>query len=136
MDLNRFRTGYLRADALDPRMRTEATITEVKYVTFDDGVSKPVVCTDLTKPIVLNQTRLEALIGAFGPDSANAIGQKVVVSRGMTKYQGHDEACIVLDPVVAPRLGAEPARPRISVSPRTGREEPPESDDDPDRVPF
>jgi hypothetical protein len=117
MDMREFLTGFLRAEDLDPNTVIVATILDVKRVEFPDtGERKSAIHTDMTKPIILNQTRLAALMGAWGVQSNNWIGGKIEISQGKTPYGGKLVPCIVIKPIVSERIAAEPERPKLGTA--------------------
>lgn len=106
-------SNLFNAAGIEPGVRIEATIVSVRDRDFEDGTTKPIIYTDyLGKGVVLNTTRLKALIAAWGVNPDNLIGKKVVISRDVTKYQGNDVSCVEVEPVVANRIGAT-ARPAL-----------------------
>jgi hypothetical protein len=118
-------SNLFKAVDIESNVRIEATIVSVRDRDFEDGTTKPIIYTDyLGKGVVLNATRLKALIAAWGVNPDNLIGKKVVISRGMTRYQGNDVPCVEVEPVVANRIGAT-ARPALKAveppAPPTGR---------------
>jgi hypothetical protein len=58
--------------------------------------------------VVLNQTRLKELIGAFGPNSENWIGRSIILSRVQAMYAGKPLPAVKIEPIVAPRIGVTP----------------------------
>ena len=112
-------SNFITGEGLEENVRVEATIVGVREHDFGGDV-KPTVDLDDGRRISLNQTRLKALIGGFGPNPANWIGKAIIVSRGMTTYAGKPEACVVVEPVVSTRISADP-KPAIAAQPvRTG----------------
>jgi hypothetical protein len=115
-------SNLFNAAGIEPGVRIEAIIVSVRDRDFDDGTTKPIIYTDyLGKGVVLNATRLKALIAAWGVNPDNLIGKKVVISRGVTKYQGNDVPCVEVEPVVANRIGTRGA----TVTAIGGHREPP-----------
>ena len=103
-------SNLFKAVDIESNVRIEATIVSVRDRDFEDGTTKPIIYTDyLGKGVVLNATRLKALIAAWGVNPDNLIGKKVVISRGVTKYQGNDVPCVEVEPVVADRIAAHGA---------------------------
>jgi hypothetical protein len=100
-------SSFISGEKLEPNVVIEATVVAVKRQEFEDGSIKPVVAVEDGRQVVLNQTRLAALIGAYGPNSANWIGRTIQISRGSTFYAGKPVACVTITPVVAPRIDAE-----------------------------
>jgi hypothetical protein len=99
-------SNLINALSLEPKVKIEASIVSVRPREFEDGTTKAVIYLDFEgKGVVLNQTRLKALIAAFGTSPNNLIGKTVIISRGMTKYQGRDVPCVDIEPVVADRIG-------------------------------
>ena len=76
----------------------------MKKKEFEDG-GKSVVALEDGRQVVLNQTRLKVLIGAFGPNSDNWIGKPVILSRGQERYGGKPVPAVRIEPIVAPRIG-------------------------------
>jgi hypothetical protein len=112
-----FNNNLLNAAAIPVDVRIEAAIVSVRPRDFDDG-AKLVVYTDYRgKGLVLNQTRLGALVDAWGIVFEDWVGKQIVISRGMTKYQNKDVPCIDVEPVVSERLAApsvtQPPRPAV-----------------------
>jgi hypothetical protein len=58
---------------------------------------------------------LKTIIAAFGPNFDNWPGKKIVIRRGSTVYSGKPTPAIVVEPVVATRIAAEPRQGRITV---------------------
>ena len=105
-------SNYLKAEDIAQNALIEATIASVKKKEFDDGETKSVVALEDGRQLILNQTRLKALIGAFGPNSENWIGKSIILSRGLAPYAGKIVPAVKIEPIVAPRIAAEP-RPRL-----------------------
>jgi hypothetical protein len=108
-------SNFITGDSLEENVCVEATIVGVREHDFD-GDLKPTVDLDDGRRIQLNQGRLKALIGGFGPNPANWIGRPIVVSRGTTTYGGKRVACVVVEPVVPTRIAADP-KPAIAAQP-------------------
>ena len=108
-------SNFITGEGLEENVRIEATIVGVREHDFEGDV-KPTVDLDDGRRIQLNQERLKALIGGFGPNPANWIGRPIVVSRGTTTYGGKRVACVVVKPVVPTRIGADP-KPAIAAQP-------------------
>jgi hypothetical protein len=108
-------SNFITGDSLEEDVRIEATIVGVREHDFGGDV-KPTVDLDDGRRIPLNQTRLKALIGGFGPNPANWIGKTIILSRGTTTYAGKPEACVVVEPVVPTRIAAGP-KPAIAAQP-------------------
>jgi hypothetical protein len=103
-------SNYLKAADLKPGVLIEAKIVSVRPVDFEDGTTKPVIYTDyMGKGIVLNQTRLKALIAAWGPNPDNLIGKTIIISQGRTMYAGEEVDAVVIKPVVADRIATHGA---------------------------
>jgi hypothetical protein len=101
-------SNYFAAVDIAPDVRIEATVVSARPVDFKDGTSKVVVYTDyLAKGVVLNKTRLVEMIMAFSGNPANWIGQKIIIFRGETMYEGRKVPAVGIEPVVATRIGAE-----------------------------
>jgi hypothetical protein len=83
-------SNYFRAEDLDPNVVIETTIVSVRPREFEDG-SKLVVYTDHQgKGVVLNQTRLKALITAFGPNFDNLARQEDHHPPGLDRVLSQD----------------------------------------------
>jgi hypothetical protein len=100
-------SNFITGDSLEENVRIEATIVGVREHEFKSGDVKPAVDLDDGRRVPLNQTRLKALIGGFGPNPANWIGKAIIVSRGSATFAGKPEACVVVEPVVATRIAAD-----------------------------
>ena len=102
-------SNFFKGEGIEPNVRIETTIASWRSREFDDGI-KLVVYTDYqAKGVVFNQTKLTTMID-------------------VTQYAGKDVACVVVEPVVAARIAAEPRRPRpviTSGKPPTPPEPPP-----------
>jgi hypothetical protein len=107
-------SNFITGESLEVNVRIEATIAGVREHDFGADV-KPVVDLEDGRRIPLNQDRLRALIGGFGPNPNNWIGRTIVVSRGMTTYAGKPVPCVVVEPVVATRIVADPLQRRIAI---------------------
>jgi hypothetical protein len=114
---------FLNAMSLEPGVQYEATVLGTYRHTFENGETKLMVVTDyLEKGISLNQTRLQAMINAFGVnDEVNWPGKKVVIYQGDTLYLGKPVKCVVIEPIVPERIAAEPKRTIGSTDVRSGR---------------
>ena len=135
-------SNYIKAEDIRPNFCIEATIVSVRPHDFEDGSEKLVVYVDTGQGVVLNQTRLKALIAAHGPHPDNWLNKLIVIRRGTTVYVGREVPCVVIEPVVAERIGAEQrpviGRPALkSVETQPGPDRAPDGPDDPDgEVPF
>jgi hypothetical protein len=124
-------SNFFRAEDLDPNVRIETTIVSTRPRDFEDGETKLVAYTDYQggKGIVFNQTRLKACIAAWGPNLDNWVGKPLIVKRGATMFKGDPTWAVVVEPVVAERIAAEPRRPRPAITsggrPPTPPEPPP-----------
>jgi hypothetical protein len=108
-------SNLLNASMLTPNTKIEATIISVRKRDFEDGSKKLVVYTDyMGLGIVLNQTRLKEMIRAFGVNyETQWVGKKLIISQGDTAYQGRPEKRVVIEPIVATRIGTAP-KPRLA----------------------
>jgi hypothetical protein len=117
MNMLKFKTGFLKATDLTPGVIIEATIAAVSTFEFEDsGEIKPTLEfeEDQVQDVVLNQTRLEGLIEAFGVQSENWVGRMIGITQGETRYAGKKVACIELVlPPKAPQLEAAQPAPKI-----------------------
>jgi hypothetical protein len=104
--------NYIRAEDLQENVLLEKIICEVKSKDFDeDGevVTKPVIAFEDGSQLVLNQTRLRVLLGAYGPNANNWLGKTITISRGKTPYAGKPVPCVVIEPILAARIAAAKA---------------------------
>jgi hypothetical protein len=110
-------SNYIKGEDIAQNVLIEATIASVKRKEFEDG-EKSVVALEDGRQVVLNQTRLKLLIGAFGPNSENWIGKPVILSRGQERFGGKPVPAVRIEPIVAPRIeAAESAQPLPSPPP-------------------
>ena len=110
-------SNFITGDSLEENVRIEATIVGVREHEFKSGDVKPTVDLDDGRRIPLNQTRLKALIGGFGPNPANWIGKTIIVQQGARRrIAGKPVACVVVEPVVPTRIAADP-KPAIAAQP-------------------
>jgi hypothetical protein len=82
--------------------------------------------------VVLNQTRLKALIAAFGTNPDNLIGKTVIISRVPTMFKGEPTWGVGIEPIVADRIatrgatvtaiGGHRESPKPSVAPPIDRD--------------
>lgn len=139
MRMTDYVNGYLKAEDIEPHVKLEDIITDVKTTDFDEKgeiISKPVISLESGTQIVLNQTRLRALIRGFGPNSDNWLDKKIMISRTSTTYGGKTVAAIAIEPVSAPQIAAQPpkrARPVIESGKSKSAGSPPPINDD---IPF
>ncbi len=134
-------SNYIKAEDLAESVCIEAIIVSVQRREFEEsGETKPVVHLEDGRGVVLNQTRLKAMIRAFGPNSDNWIGKPIMINRGLTVYAGKDVPAVVIEPVVSPRIAVEPRQGRVTMesgksassepSPVYDERNPPPIDDD------
>jgi hypothetical protein len=117
-------SNYFRAEDLDPNVRIETTIVDVRPREFNDG-TKLVVYTDHQgKGVVLNQGRLATMIAAYGVAYTGWPGKQIIIRQGSTLYQGKPTTAIVIEPLVPTRIAAQPLPGRITVE--SGRRGPAE----------
>jgi hypothetical protein len=134
-------SNFINGDRLEDNVRVEATIVGVREHEFKGGDVKPTVDLDDGRRITLNQTRLKALIGGFGPHPANWIGKTIIVSKGKTVYAGKPETCVVVEPAIPARI-AGAAKPAIAAQPARDPAPPVQSETDyagfdpEDAIPF
>ena len=118
MDMNDFITSnyYNSTNVPDGVILEEIIINVVRKEFEENGVAetKAVVRLHSGKALVLNQTRLTALVGAYGPNPNNWLGRTVLIKRGMTHYQGRPVACVDVQPIVPPRIEGESAPASIA----------------------
>jgi hypothetical protein len=98
-------SNYIKGEDIAQNVLIEATIASVKRKEFEDS-EKSVIALEDGRQVVLNQTRLKVLIGAFGPNSENWIGKPVILSRGQERYGGKSVPAVRMEPIVAPRIAA------------------------------
>ena len=108
-------SNFITGDSLGENVRIEATIVGVREHNFDGDV-RPTVDLDDGRRIPLNQTRLKALIGGFGPNPANWIEQTIIVIPRQDDVRGKEKACVVVEPVVPMRIAAD-QKPAIAAQP-------------------
>src|SRR5580704_12910057 len=104
MRMTDYVNGYLRAEDLEPHVKLEDVIVDVKTTDFDEKgeiVCKPVISLESGMQIVLNQTRLRSLIRGFGPNSDVWLDKKIMISRTST-FGSKNVAAIAIEPVLAP----------------------------------
>jgi hypothetical protein len=110
-------SNYFKGVALEPDVIIETKIVSVRDREFDDG-PKVIVYTDYQgKGLVLNQTKLQTLISAYGLNYDNWIGKTILIKRGTTMYGADKVACVEIEAVVAERIGAD-KRPALEGSRR------------------
>lgn len=113
-------SNYIKGGDLEPNVLIEAVIADVKRKEFQangETETKAVVAFEDGRQVTLNQTRLKALIGAWGQNSDNWTGKTVIISRGLAPFKGDIVPSVKLDPVVAPRIGTTPERNASSLPP-------------------
>jgi hypothetical protein len=104
-------SNYIKAEDLAENVLIEAVIAEVKRKEFEENgeiVVKAVIALEDGRQVVLNQTRLKALIGTWGHNSANWIGKTVSISRGQAMHKGKLVPTVKIEPIVAPMIGITP----------------------------
>lgn len=100
-------SNYFKGVALEPDVIIETKIVSVRDREFDDG-PKVIVYTDYQgKGLVLNQTKLQTLISAYGLNYDNWIGKTILIKRGTTMYGADRVACVEIEAVTAERIGAD-----------------------------
>ena len=118
-DMTKYITSnYYRAEDIPPNVLIETTIVSIRDREFDENGEtkvKPIIYTDQGKALVLNQTRLQALIAGFGHNDDNWIGRTILISRGRATYGTKEVAAVHVEAVVAERIGAE-KRPTLEAS--------------------
>jgi hypothetical protein len=116
-------SNYIRAEDLAENVLIEAVIADVKRKEFEENgevVIKPVVALEDGCQVTLNQTRLMTLIGAYGHNSDNWIGKTVIIKRGTAMYAGKTVPAVKLEPIVAPKVAAEPRLRLVTVESSKG----------------
>jgi hypothetical protein len=102
-------SDWLTAKHLKPETIYEATIIWAGPHTFENGETKLAIRIDYQPSgIAMNQTRLTAMISAFGPNYDNRVGKTIQFWQGDTFYQGRPEKCVAIKGVVAERIAAKP----------------------------
>jgi hypothetical protein len=102
-------SNLLRAEDLKPGEIIEATVVSAAPNDFEDG-RKLIIRLDVRGGIgiVLNQTRLKTMIGAFGLAYETAWpGNKIRAFQGPEKYGSKPTVTIVIKPIVTDKLKAE-----------------------------
>jgi hypothetical protein len=103
-------SNYITAEflkALGPNVRIETRITSVDYREFE-GKDKAIIHTDYqAKAVVLNPTRAQVLVAAFGWESDNWIGKTIIIYPDITMFQGKKTDCVALEAVGGQRIGVE-----------------------------
>jgi hypothetical protein len=104
-----FKSNWINAASLEAGVCYEAIIVSVGPHTFETGETELTIRLDWKgKAIVLNKTRLEALIEAFGVNYDNWPGQKIAFWLGDTFWQGKPAKCVTIEGIVLDRLEAKP----------------------------
>jgi hypothetical protein len=98
LDMNQFfSTNFIRAEELEENVVYEATIVSVDTQTLR-GKVQPVIWFVDERGIVLNHTRLKAMVAGYGSNGDDWIGQVVRYRRGSTMFQGQPAATIEIVP--------------------------------------
>jgi hypothetical protein len=136
-------TGFVKAEDLEPGVKSEFVIADVKRVEFQekDGtiVTKAALVAEDGQQTVCNVTRLRVMIRNFGPNTDNWVGQTVLLSRGMTTFSGREVACIRLEAIPAtPQIAAQPPKSRGRATITSGKVKAPPTAQAPidDEIPF
>ena len=121
MLMSDFVTGCVKAEELEAGFCETARIMAVDFRQFEEG-TKGVVFLDIFhgRAVVLNQTNLKMLIGAFGPNSENWAGRDVTVNRTLADFKGKPVPAIRLEAVRRPAVPAPVATPKLEAAPRVG----------------
>jgi hypothetical protein len=109
-------TGYVRAKDLEVGVKLERTIIDTKRQVFpekDGETTKIVVVCDGGEQLVLNKSRLRAMVCAYGLNRSSWIGKVVLISRSTTQFGNDVVPCVLVEPVVATAIAARP-RPVIT----------------------
>jgi hypothetical protein len=115
-------SNYIKGEDLDADLWIEAIICSVTERAFgEDGERdiKPLIRIEDGRGRVLNQTRLKALIAAYGPNADNWLNKQILIKRGMTHFQGKPTPCVDIQPVIPNRLEGGPATAKIE-GPKSG----------------
>ena len=91
----------------------------------DGRYEKPVATFDDGRKLSLNGTNVRTLIGAFGPNDEDWIGQRIELYTGTLRYNGNDNPAVLVR-----ALNPSPAAARTPLKPQPLR------DDLADEVPF
>jgi hypothetical protein len=114
-----FTSNLLNATSIPADVRIEATVVSARPREFDDGL-KLIIYTDYRgKGVVLNQTRLGALVEAWGLNYEDWAGKQIIISQGSTTYGGKAVPCVKIEPVVAERIARQGA-PVAAIGNRRG----------------
>lgn len=73
---------------------TLVTISTVEIREVGDERKPVIFFTEKDKGVVLNKTKNQFLIDAFGDDTDMWTGKTIVMQEGVTHYQGRQVACI------------------------------------------
>jgi hypothetical protein len=92
-----FAGHFIRAEELEEGVVYETTIVSVDSQTLR-GKVQPVIWFANERGIVLNYTRWQAMIAAYGSDGEAWIGQVVKYRRGSTTLGGRPAATIEIVP--------------------------------------
>lgn len=139
MNINEAFGSNLKAEDVLGR-EIPVTISAFSIEDMGDGVMKPVIqFTNAKKGLVLNVTRKEQMVALYGIETDQWIGKPLILSHGMTSYQGKPTGTILIKgppaPVAAPVVTAPvaaPAPPAVAPAPSAFSEEvPPPLSDDP-----
>lgn len=100
IELNRYTRGrWMKAADLDGQTPT-LTISRVAENTFEQNETKVVLAFRETEQgLVLNKTRLVALMSAFGPNTDAWVGRRVQLGSAPT-FNG--KATVLLTPIMTP----------------------------------
>lgn len=88
-----FESDFLKCSDLKGRQVT-LTIAAVEVVEFDDGSKPKVSFTETEKQFIANKTNTNTLIGLFGAESDDWMGQRVTLIPAQTDFQGKQVPCI------------------------------------------
>ena len=93
-----FRGAYFKATDVPPGEELLLTIVDAQMETMPrSSDEKPVLSFRETKQkLVLNDTRGNALAEAFGDDADEWIGQRIVLSGGLTDFGGKKVGCLLV----------------------------------------
>jgi hypothetical protein len=109
-----FKMSFVNAEGLQPNVFYDATILSAGPHKFENGEVKLIIGVDWRgKFIVLNRTRGEILMDAFGEDFDLWPGKKIRFFRGTTLYQGKTVGCVAVEPVVIEQLPPADERPAL-----------------------
>lgn len=104
------RSKYMNGDDLEPRKQYQFTIAEVYEHTFQRDNSKSVCLSfdEHTQHLVMNKTRLFAMVEMFGDDTNLWVGQRITLQRVPSGYQNKPTIQILPAQQRTPTMNSQP----------------------------